>query len=401
MRNARPSALAAAAVVLAGVLAGSPPASAKDAASSPIARYAESLDVTAGIEHRLLIVHPILARAPAAKVREPLRLGGTAPPDLVAIGVAEKNAKHVDVVGFAPEPLVFLTGDVIRTATADYAVAKDRVFPGAEPAKVAVTRISREVDVDGTVSESLTLGQVLPSAIRYVALTETQGAEIREVAERFAVDAGLATPRRSPAELATAERIKKRAADYRTALLTLPKADADRAIVGCAFLLDGALASFETFGSGALFRDAWPKLLEAASVEAAVAEVKANLLDTDLADPADPDRFLSDLKRRMLGVFGARAKASDVLDAGKEFALALENAAARALVLEEDRVVHFIWVTDPTHRGDKPPGEGIDIRAAERKARPTEEEQRHIDRRNGGSAAPKPPSPVEPPPAPK
>jgi hypothetical protein len=401
MRNARPSALAAAAVVLAGVLAGSPPASAKDAASSPIARYAESLDVTAGIEHRLLIVHPILARAPAAKVREPLRLGGTAPPDLVAIGVAEKNAKHVDVVGFAPEPLVFLTGDVIRTATADYAVAKDRVFPGAEPAKVAVTRISREVDVDGTVSESLTLGQVLPSAIRYVALTETQGAEIREVAERFAVDAGLATPRRSPAELATAERIKKRAADYRTALLTLPKADADRAIVGCAFLLDGALASFETFGSGALFRDAWPKLLEAASVEAAVAEVKANLLDTDLADPADPDRFLSDLKRRMLGVFGARAKASDVLDAGKEFALALENAAARALVLEEDRVVHFIWVTDPTHRGDKPPGEGIDIRAAERKARPTEEEQRLIDRRNGGSAAPKPPSPVEPPPAPK
>jgi len=386
-------------LALAALVAGSTPASAKDATVGPVARHAEAVEVAPGLEHRLLIVHPVLARQAPANAAETVRLGGTASPDLLAFGHMEKSAKQrADVVSFTPEPTVLLTGDVVRTETADYAVSKDTVVPGTNPSQVPLVRISKEVDADPKYAEPAMLGPVLPSALRYAMLLDVPGPGLRDLAERWATDVRSVTPRRSPAELGTAELIAKRVSDYRHSFAALPKPAADREIVGCAILVDGALAIFETFGSGKMFAEAWPKLLEGAATEAAVEEVRLNLLGSDLADPADPDRFLTELKRKLLDVFGARTKETDVLEEGREFTLALDGAAARALVLGEDRVVHFVLVTDPAHRADKAPGEGFDPLAAARKARPTEEEKRLLDRRNGGQPVP---APADPPPAPK
>jgi hypothetical protein len=389
LRN-RPAAAAAALTALA-LLAGMPSAEAKDPGVGPVARYAEAVSVGPGVEHRLLIVHPVLGSPAADGKRDALRIGGASSPDLLAFGRMEKDSRpRAEVLSFSPESTVMLTGDVLRTETADFAVAKDTVVPGAKPSQVPFVRISREADADARFAEPVMLGQVLPSALRFVMLSDSPGAALREAADKWAAEVRLATPRRSPAELKTADLIAKRVADYRRAFASLPKPGPDREIVGCAVLVDGALASFETFGSGKMFTDAWPRLLEGAATEAAVEEVRANLLDADLADPADPDRFLSDLKRRLLGVFGARTRESDVADEGREYTLSLENAVANALVIGDDRVVHFVFVTDPAHRADKGPGESPDPRAAARKARPTEEEQRLIDRREGGSGTPTP-----------
>jgi hypothetical protein len=403
MSNATPRSRAMfvpAAIAIAALVAQAPPAAAKDAAVGPVARYAESLGVLPGVEHRLLIVHPVLGPAAHDPQAVPVRLGGVSSPDLLAFGRMEKTAKpRAEAVSFAPEATLLLTGDVLRTETADFAVARDTVLPNAKPTQVPLVRISHEVDADAKDAEPAVLGEVMPSALRFLVLSDAPGGAVREAADRWAAEAHMGTPRRSPAELATADLIAKRVADYRKYFPVLPKPAGNGEIVGCAILIDGALASFETFGSGKLFAEAWPKLLEAAATEAAVEEVRDDLLTTDLADPADPDRFLSDLKRRLIDLFGARTRESDVVDEGREYTLSLEGAAAGALVLGTDRVVHFVLVTDPAHRGDKAPGESPDPRAASRKARPTEEEKRLIDRRNGGSAAPVPPEP--PPPAPK
>ena len=404
MRNMTPrstTVLVSAAVAVAALVAGAPPAAAKDAGVGPVARYAESLGVLPGVEHRLLIVHPVLGPAVNDPQAVPVRLGGVSSPDLLAFGRMEKNAKpRAEAVSFSPEATLLFTGDVLRTETADFAVSRDTVLANAKPSQVPLLRISHEIDADAKAAEPAMLGAVLPSALRFLMLSDTPGAAFREAADRLAAEVRLGTPRRSAAELATADLIAKRVADYQKYFPVLPKPAVNREIVGCVILIDGALASFETFGSGKLFREAWPRLLEAAATEAAVEEVRADLLTADLADPADPDRFLSDLKRRLIDVFGARSRETDVVDEGREYTLSLDNAAAGALVLGEDRVVHFVLITDPAHRADRPPGESPDPRAASRKARPTEEEKRLIDRRNGGSAAP---APAEPPttPAPK
>jgi hypothetical protein len=402
MRNVHPRSLplhVSAAIVLSALLAGSTPAVAKDPIVGPVARHAESVEVAPGLEHRLLIVHPVLARPAPANTVETVRLGGVSSPDLLAFGHMDKNAKpRADVVSFAPEATVLLAGDVLRTETADFAVSKDTVVPGTKPSQVPLVRISHEVDADAKFTEPATLGEVLPSALRYAMLLDVPGPGLRELADRWAAEVRLATPRRSPAELGAAELIAKRVADYRHAFTALPKPAGDREIVGCAVLVDGALTIFETFGSGKMFTEAWPRLLEGVATEAAVEEVRLDLLAGDLAAPADPDRFLTELKRKLLDVFGARTRETDVVEEGREFTLSLDGAAARALVLGDERVVHFVLVTDPAHRADKGPGEGFDPLAAARKARPTEEEKRLLDRRSGGQPVP---APVDPPPAPK
>ena len=81
----------------------------------------------------------------------------------------------------------------------------------------------------------------------------------------------------------------------------------------------------------------------------------------------------------------------------KRHDLALEGAVASVLTAGEDRVLHFVLVIDPSRRTDKKTNETPDPTADARKARPTEEEKRVIDRRNGGAPVPVPAGPPTPP----
>ncbi len=60
--------------------------------------------------------------------------------------------------------------------------------------------------------------------------------------------------------------VTRTAASYTAALRALPETVPDA--VGFAFAVDGRLSTVEVYGSSALFRAAWPKLLDAAVVEA-------------------------------------------------------------------------------------------------------------------------------------
>jgi hypothetical protein len=379
-----------------------PAALAKDEPVNDVTRYFESLDVAPAVEHRLAVVHPIVVRVVPEKRGEAVRLAGVTSLDLLAFGAIPDSSKpRVETVSFAPEPVVFLTGDVVRAPDTDFVVTRDSVVAAGKPSQVRLMRVSHQVEPDPLGAETKTLGQVLPSALRYLVLSGEPGPAVREACEKWASDVRLTTPRKSPAELEIAESIAKRVADYRKSLASLPvpAVTADQEVVGFAFLLDGGFASMETFGTGALFKAAWPRLLEGIAVEAAFEEAREGLLAEDLADPADPDRFLTDLKKRLLDVFGARLDPSEVPEGARRFDLGLDGAVADALVIGESRVTHFVLVTDPARRAEKKTGESPDPNAAARKARPTEEERRLIERRNGGVPVPAPAPP--PAPAPK
>jgi hypothetical protein len=375
---------------------------AKDEPSPALAKYLESLEIAPGIEHRLVVVHPILARPQAQAGDEAHGLAGATAPDLLAVGRLSAAAKsRVEALSLAPEPALVLEGDVLRTPTSDLVVTEDALLHRGQPAEVHVTRISLEVDEDPAAAESVFVGEVLPSPLRYLVMTKAPGASLRAAAETWADDVKLATPRRSPAELGAAEHVVKRYTDYRRALAELPRpaAGSGRELVGVVALLDGELASIETFADGELFRRAWPKLLTAIAAEAVAGEVRQNLLEEAVATPADPDRFLADVKKRVLALFAAKCEVRDVPERARRLDISMDAASVKALVLGgESRIVHFVLVTDPARRGEKPDPESPDPAEAARKARQTEEEKRLLERRNGGGQPqPAPPKPADPP----
>ena len=394
--------LAAGAFAVAASVSGTPDAAAKDEPAGLVARYLETVEIAPAMEHRLVVVHPILAKTVPPVRGQEVRLGGTTSPDLLAFGEMPPASKsHTEAASFAEEPIVLLAGDVLRTETADLAVLRDTVVLKDKPIQVPLFRVSRDTVTDPAAVEPRMLGQVMPSALRYLLLQGGRAPDIRDASDRFAADMKLSTPRRSPAEYGLAESIATRVADYRKSLATLPQpaAGAEREVVGCAVFLDGALASIETFATGKLFTAVWPKLLEGIAAEAAVQELREDLLAEELAAPADPDRFLAEARKRLLAVFAARTTQSDVRDEGRQLELAVDGAVAHALVFGGDRIAHFVLITDPAHRGEERTTESPDLNVARRKSRPTEEEKRLLERR-GNAGDPVPPAPPPAPPTP-
>jgi hypothetical protein len=376
-------------------------ARAKDDAD-PVLRRLQAIDLAPGVEHRAVVLHPLYALPAPALVPpdERASLGGLAAPELVAFGKVERAAKpRSEVLNFGATPAAFYPGDVLRTDAADYAVAKDAVVPQGTPVEVSLVRISHETAPDPKAIEPRMLGPVLPSALRYLILSEESGAAVREAVSKWIDMAGVETSRRSPVELAAAQVLAKRVEDYKKSFSGLTKraAPAGRELVGVALLIDGGLASYEIFADGRQFADAWPRLLEAVAVEASVFELKKGTIEADMVDPADPDRFLSAVKERLVAVYAARTTETKASGTGRRFALSTSGMAGDALVLGEDRVVHFVLATDPAQRGKKTSDD--DLNAAQRRLRQTEEERRRGERKASGDP-PIPPAPTPPPPPP-
>lgn len=405
MRSTHRTLLLVAGAALAAAFPGT--SAAKNEPAPAIAKYLESLEIAPGIEHRLVVLHPILARPQAMAGDEVHGLAGATEPALLAVGrISAATKSRVEAVSFVPEPALVLEGDVLRTPTSDQVVTEDALLHRGKPAEISVTRISLEVDEDPASAESVFVGEVLPSPLRYLVMTKAPGAALRAAAQTWADDVKLATPRRSPAELGVAEHVVKRYADYKRALAQLPRpmAGSGRELVGVVALLDGDLASIETFADGELFRRAWPKLLTAIAAEAVAGEARQDLLDEPVATPADPDRFVADVKKKILGLFAAKCETRDVPEGAKRLDVAMDAASVKALVLgDAARIVHFVLVTDPARRGEKPDDESPDPAEAARKARQTEEEKRLLERRGGDQPQPAPPKPPDPPtpPAPR
>jgi ARG/rhodanese/phosphatase superfamily protein len=370
-------------------------AAAREMTTTSVTRWLAGVEVGKALEHRLVVVHPLLRTVAPGEKPLDVAMGAAAGTETLAFGKGGTPSK-LPAVNFAETPTAFFPGDALRTQDADFAVIRTTVLVPGKEHSLPVGRMSREAD-DPASAETRTLGPILPSPLRYVALREPGPNELLEASAKWAIEVGLATPRRSAAELFDAEKIRARTADYAAKLTALPTlaAGPGRAIVGCAVVLDGAPALFETWPDSASFAAAWPLLVKAVAVEASVLEMRENLLDQAMSPPADPDRFTAEVKKRLLEVFGARTSTDPVRELGEEVQFALDGAVATALVLPGDRVAHFVLVTDPARRAEKP-HEDPEPGPISRKARPTEEERRYLERRQGGIPNPNPNPPPPP-----
>src|SRR5262245_51083990 len=118
------------------------PAAAKDEPAPVIAKYLESLELAPGIEYRVAVLYPVLARPKPQPADEVHGLAGVTPPDLLAVGrIASSARARAEAVSFTPEPSLVLAGDVLRTPTSDQVVTEDALLRRGKAADLHVARI--------------------------------------------------------------------------------------------------------------------------------------------------------------------------------------------------------------------------------------------------------------------
>ena len=121
-RAARWGPCLAGALLLAALVAAPSTASAKGAVS-PVSIHLESLTVGKAREFRLAVVHPLFAPKFASDSHD-LSVAAGSNPDKVGV---RNQRSRVEFLNFGDERLLMIPGEVVRTASADYALRRHAV----------------------------------------------------------------------------------------------------------------------------------------------------------------------------------------------------------------------------------------------------------------------------------
>ena len=376
-----------------------------------LTKHFSSLQVGPGHEFRLLVVHPLFGAANAVGP-ENIRLAAGSNPDTLGFSAPSGGRTlPLRVDNLIEERLLVLPGQIVRSdrfdlAFTDYVAVKQR-----SSAEAALKIISKRAPDDEPRPERAVLAQWLPPTLRWAVGPDGNGRDLSSTMESWARDAGLEGGRRSMADLAAGTVIRDRVGDYIESLRDLSRAPPGLQLTGYAAILDGAPVVIETFADGESFRSVWPELLRALAVEASVEEARASLLDQELPPSGQPDRLLPAVRKMLLSFFTPKHDSRNARHTGKVFSVSTARGPLNGLVLDKTVFVHAVIVTDPRRRGTEEKDD-FDPGVISRKARPTQAEQRWLDRRRGrnpptppppGGRPPTPPRPVPPviPPTPK
>ncbi len=253
---------------------------------------------------------------------------------------------HLD--NFAAERTVLLPGDLIRADELDLVVTKHLVVPGGKRAKLPVEAVSLRAPREPG-PEPAFLHAAVPPTLRWAFTRSIRAREATALINGWADAAGLTTTRRAPANLASGATIRDRATEYRQALSRVPRAGPGLQQVGYVALLDGTPLVVEVFGKAGDFRARWPELVRALAVEACLLEAREEVLTTDMAPSGNPDRFLTDVRRLTLELHG-KADSTRVPGGGRVFRVKTSQGDMTGLVVDGDRVVHALLLTDPRRR---------------------------------------------------
>jgi hypothetical protein len=375
---------AAAAALLAGLPAGGPAQA--DAAANPLPKFLEGLQVGPGIEFRFVVLHGVYGPPQEAPASPPLV--HAVPKDALGVDPASHTGRaSARVTNFSKEPAWAVPGDVIRLSDGDYAVRSDTFIPGGAETAIPVFRVAVAPNDEKPREEPRWCGTLPGPGLLYELLNAQREKSVAAPCAELAKESALATPRKSPVELKVAEKIAARAKQYRARLSVVPRpAGAQRReLTGYAVVLDGAWAGFETFSDAGRFASVWSDRLDGICVEAALMELANGTIQTDLADPADPDRHLAAVKDAILPLYGLDPESRKVAGLGTILPLEKGDDRGRAVLDPAGAPQHVFWLRDPTKRrvGPDPEGPDLDPGVIDRKMRPTEFEKRWKERRGG------------------
>ena len=386
--------LAAAAVLTTGLSTVVPPpveAAGRDAVNA-LTRHFSSLQVGPGQEFRLVTIHPLYASS-TAKGPEDARLAAGANPDTLGFMASSGGrAFPLRLDNLVEERLIVFPGQIVRSDRYDLAFTQAVVVNGPGRVESPLAVVSAAAEGNDPRPERRVLPAWLPPTLRWAIGPDAPERDVSDTINSWIRDAGVQPPRRSAAALARGATIHERVADYVRVLGTLSRAPAGLQTVGYAAVVDGTPLIVESFADGTLFSTVWPGLIEALAVEAALTESRAGVLDEEVPPSGQPDRFLAAVRALLLTFYERAPEVKKARETGELLAVAAPRGTVRGLALDKDVFVHAVLITDPRRRGtdgedDFQPG------VISRKARPTQEEERWKDRRDGRT----PPAPQPPP----
>jgi hypothetical protein len=217
------------------------------------------------------------------------------------------NVNNLTVENKSPEYEVFIQeGDIIRGGKQDRLIARDMLLPpnsGTVPFPCHCVEQGRWT---GRGNEAATRFQssdqyVVNPNLKYANATGQQDivwANVSNDQQRLskATQAKVTENASSTSLQLTLEHpaVKAKVADYEDALRTRGEGQAD--VIGVVFVVNGQVMGADLYGSNALFRKVWPKLLRAAATEALAGQTEGSLAYT----PSVPEleRFLAQGPRR-------------------------------------------------------------------------------------------------------
>jgi ARG/rhodanese/phosphatase superfamily protein len=247
------------------------------------------------------------------------------------------SVNELAVENLSPDAEVFIqAGDIVKGGRQDRVLAYDLIVP-AKSGKVPLASFCVEAGRwqgrggEDTARFSGSAGQLPGKALRLAVSSARQQGQVWEKVKEQQQKLGrrlkksVADPR-SPSSLQLTLEDKELLAKVNAYVARLEKCMADtRDVVGFAVTINGKLEGAEVYGSSALFRKMWPKLLRAAAVDAFAEQQQGRKYE--LAEIDEVKAFLSE---------GSKGKRTDT-DVNKRIRVTTRQGAAALYIESRDR----------------------------------------------------------------
>jgi hypothetical protein len=244
------------------------------------------------------------------------------------VKVQEKDGGQVNTVRVRNDGKTYvfgMAGEIISGARQDRMLQNDVLLPpgsGWVDVPVFCTEHGRW---EGSSTEFGTRGQVVAGRVRERAAKTQSQTEVWAEVDAARADLGVETPTRAFAKVYDAPRVQAKVEAYADKLGDLP--DVLQGAQGVAVAVGSRLVCVDAFGSTALFRKMWPKLLRSYVIDAVSQQPSGRLR-------------IQDVQQFMKTAAGAEVVAQPTVGAGSLCRLSARNASGSALVFGRE-IVHL------------------------------------------------------------
>jgi hypothetical protein len=189
------------------------------------------------------------------------------------------NVSKLEIENISKYPVFIQAGDIVKGGRQDRVLQYDIIiWPGTGKISIASFCVERqrwskrgsESDRKFESSKKMINSRRLKLAVR---ASKSQGdvwSEVGEVQERLSNNVGKSVKSRSSVtslQLSLEDEVVQvRAEEYIEAMMA--EARNQRDVIGFAFAINGEINSADLYGSSALFKKVWPKMIEACAIEA-------------------------------------------------------------------------------------------------------------------------------------
>jgi ARG and Rhodanese-Phosphatase-superfamily-associated Protein domain len=376
---------------------------------NPVSRFLEDCVVGPGREYRGLALFPITLDGtehpfPSVDIEAAHRKD--------AVALAETDASSaVKALGFGLDTVLILSGDVVTGGKLDRLILRDAAIRPRTEVRLPVLAVEKPSKRREKLTSFEPAGFLAPPYLRMAALRGDSARAVARLLDHYEPVLGVDPPAVSLSAVAFSARMQFLVADYLREFGRFPN-DASGPVIGVAAVVGGRLLVYEAFGSPALFRTHWSRMLLSLAFAASGHEIRAGIAGQPaLVQPAEgPARFVPGISKLRTALAGAKINLQKPLEFKARYVLrspALVGTATEGPAGIVHLAVFPLRSSDDALYGRRLPKDDPDsvtpdpgeIARREREGTLTEYEKRWLERlrkrraRLGGPADPSPKNP--------